>query len=133
MTLSGWGIFLLLAAFLWCVLAFFIGNTDERPRVFLTVIGVILTIAILIGMLWWYGNTASGARAMKSQRSNFNRGMHRKIEVYDAVGNLIHEYEGRFDLDYDNDRIIFDDENGKRHIVFYPTGTVIVEETESEQ
>ena len=52
------------------------------------------------------------------------------MKVYDAVGNLLQEYEGRFDVDFNGDeqRILFDDENGKRHVIYFKTGTVIVEE-----
>ena len=31
-------------------------------------------------------------------------------------------------MEYDDDRILFDDENGLRHIIYYPTGTVIIDE-----
>jgi hypothetical protein len=46
----------------------------------------------------------------------------------DVTGNLLKTYEGKFDIDYDDNRIIFDDETGKRHVIYYPTGTVIVDE-----
>lgn len=29
---------------------------------------------------------------------------------------------------YKCDRILFDDEQGKRHVIYYPTGTVTVDE-----
>lgn len=93
-------------------------------------ISIILGIAVFAGFNWYYNNTASGARAMKSQESNFNMGIKRKVTVYDIEGDIIKEYEGKFDVDYDNDRIIFDDEKGLRHIIYYPTGTVIIDEVE---
>lgn len=89
---------------------------------------IVLVICLLFGMLFYYNNTAAGKRAFKSQESNFNDGIERIVEVYDATGNLLKKYEGKFDIDYDDDRIIFDDENGKRHVIYYPTGTVIVDE-----
>ena len=79
-------------------------------------------------MLWWFNNTASGKRAFKTQESNFNDGIERMVKVYDVNGELIVGYDGKFDITYDDDRILFDDENGKRHIIYDPTGTVVIDE-----
>lgn len=129
MTVGGWIAFGIIAL---CVLGFclFIGTiSDEVTGIVISLlIGVIISIFICIGMHWYFNNTASGQRAIKTQESNFNMGIDRKVCVYDATGNLIKEYEGKFDVDYDDDRIIFDDENGLRHIIYYPTGTVIIDE-----
>ena len=50
--------------------------------------------------------------------------------MYDAIGNLLQEYEGKFDVDFNGDeqRILFDDEKGQRHVIYFKTGTIIVEE-----
>ena len=89
----------------------------------------IITLIIVFGFNYWYfNNTAKGQRAYKTQESNFNRGIERRVSVYDVEGDLIQEYEGKFDIEYDDDRILFDDENGLRHIIYYPTGTVIIDE-----
>lgn len=93
---------------------------------------IIITILLLVGTwgigFWYYTNTESGKREVKSQQSNFDGGITREVKVYDVEGDLIKEYRGKFDVDYDNDRIIFDDENGNRHIIYYPTGTIIIDE-----
>lgn len=94
------------------------------------IIGLICSILVIVGMHWYYQNTASGARALKSQESNLKNGIERQIIVYDINGNIIEEYEGKFDLEYDNDRILFDDENDCRHIIFYTTGTIVINEKE---
>lgn len=129
MTVGGWIVFGIIAL---CVLGFclFIGTiSDEMTGIVISLlIGVIICIFICIGMHWYFNNTASGQRAIKTQESNFNMGIDRKVCVYDATGNLIKEYEGKFDVAYDDDRIIFDDEKGLRHIIYYPTGTVIIDE-----
>ena len=91
---------------------------------------VILSSITLMLMLWYYNSTARGQRAIKTQESNLNNGISRTVEVYDATGNLIKTYDGKFDIDYDDDRIIFDDEHGKRHVIYYPTGTVIIDEVD---
>lgn len=93
-------------------------------------LGLILVAALYFGMRWYFGSTESGKRALKTQESNFEGGIKRSVKVYDAIGNLLQEWEGTFDIDFDGDeqRILFDDENGKRHLVYFKTGTVIVEE-----
>lgn len=106
-------------------------DTDNPFNPFKT-IGLIITLVLCLivtfGTLWYFQNTESGKRALKTQESNFNKGIERKVSVYDVEGDLIHEYKGKFDLEYDDDRILFDDENGLRHIIYYPTGTVIIDE-----
>lgn len=92
------------------------------------IIALVLCLIVTFGTLWFFQNTESGKRALKTQESNFNKGIERKVSVYDMEGELIHEYKGKFDLEYDNDRILFDDENGLRHIIYYPTGTIIIDE-----
>lgn len=91
-------------------------------------LAVIVCVALFFGMRWLYQNTESGKRALKSQESNFNAGIERRVEVYDMEGELIKEYEGKFDVTYDDDRILFDDEKGKRHVIYYSTGTVVIDE-----
>ena len=109
------------------IITFIASESCDFP-VILTIILSVLFIVWIGGQFWYYSNTESGKRAIKSQQSNFNSGLKRQIKVYDVEGELIEEYEGKFDVDYDNDRIIFDDEKGLRHVIYYPTGTVIINE-----
>ena len=103
--------------------------------------GIIITFAILIiiiiitvsTQLFYYNNTASGKRAIKTQKSELSNGLNRKINVYSMNGQLIKTYEGHFDVDYDENRIIFDDEKGNRHIIYYPTGTITIDELKKEE
>ena len=93
----------------------------------------LLTSLIIIGgvvgfQFWYFKNTASGNRAMKSQESELQNGIVREVKVYDVNGKVIQEYEGKFDIKYDESRILFDDENGKRHTIYYSTGTIIIDE-----
>ncbi len=96
------------------------------------ILGIIVCIAIAVGIWvagWFYcTHTEDGKRALKTQQSNFGGGIERKVTVYDIEGDIIAEYRGKFDVEYDNDRILFDDENGMRHIIYYPTGNVIIDE-----
>ena len=112
-----------------CTLFGWFGETRKS-----TFIGFFIGLAICLIIwsiaLWYYNSTEAGKRARKTQESNFNGGITRVVKVYDVEGDLIAEYTGKFDVDYDNDRIIFDDENDNRHIIYYPTGTVIIDEVD---
>ena len=130
MTVGGWIGFLVLSLIIIGGATAFgvIASEDAKGAVIGGLIGIIISILLLVGMLWYYNNTADGARALKSQESNFNMGINRKVTVYDMEGDVIQEYEGKFDVEYDDDRILFDDEKGLRHVIYYPTGTVIIDE-----
>ena len=91
-------------------------------------ITLVITIAMWVGTSWYYNNTEDGARALKTQDSNFNGGIERQVIVYDANGEIIEEYQGKFDVEYDSNQILFDDENGQRHIICFGSGTVIINE-----
>ena len=133
MTIGAWIVF-------WLISAFIIGGAigigyaiSEGKGILLgIVITVPICVCVLFGMHWWFVNTESGKRDLKTQNSNFDGGIRRHVSVYDAVGNLIQEWDGKFDVDFNGDeqRILFDDENGKRHLVYFKTGTVVVEEVE---
>lgn len=89
---------------------------------------LIVIIAMWVGTSWYYNNTEAGARALKTQDSNFNGGIERQVIVYDANGDIIEEYQGKFDVEYESNQILFDDENGQRHIICFGSGTVIINE-----
>lgn len=127
MTVSGWIIFAIIAAVI-MISAMGIADAFDLNIVSGFLVGIILSGIVLGIMLFYYNNTASGKRAFKSQESSFNNGIERSVEVYDATGNLLKTYTGKFDVDYDDNRIIFDDEDNKRHVIYYPTGTVIIDE-----
>ena len=126
MPIVGWIIFVGLAVVVMLSSAVFGEALDHIG--FGCVVGAFICIIIIIVMIWYFNSTATGRRAFKSQESNFSNGIERIVKVYDVNGKLITEYDGKFDITYDNDRILFDDENGKRHIIYYPTGTVTIDE-----
>ena len=94
-------------------------------------LGLILG-GLLIGGAIFYLNTESGKRAIKDMESEMNNGINRTVSVYDVNGELIKEYRGKFDVDTGSCEtapyIVFDDENGKRHIIYYTTGTITIDE-----
>lgn len=91
-------------------------------------IAIIISGIMWAGVAWWFANTESGKRALKTQDSNFNGGITRQVLVYDMDGDLIAEYKGKFDIEHTDGRIMFDDENGQRHIIYFKSGSVIVNE-----
>lgn len=129
MTIEAWICFSLIAIF---VMAIAIGmgysNADLNGAVVGGLVGLIVCSILLGALLWKFNYTESGKRAMKTQRSELLGGIERSVRVYDVQGDLITEYEGKFDIDYDAERIIFDDENGKRHIIYFSTATVVIDE-----
>ena len=126
MTVTGWIGWIMLSILIVGVAAL-IGSAVDKTLAGVLV-GVIISGLLLGGLLFYFNGTAAGKRAYKTQESNFHNGIERTVEVYDATGNLLKTYSGKFDVDYDDNRIIFDDEKGKRHVIYYPTGTVIIDE-----
>ena len=93
-----------------------------------SVIAVVIIAGTWIGAVWYYTSTEAGKRAVKSQDSNIHGGIEREVIVYDMEGDEIERFRGRFDVDYSDERIMFDDENGNRHVIYFKSGTVIVNE-----
>ena len=91
-------------------------------------VGMSIIAGIWVFGNWWYTGTEEGKRALKTQDSNFNGGITREVMVYDMDGDLLAEYRGKFDIEYSDERIMFDDENGQRHIIYFKSGTVVVNE-----
>lgn len=131
MTIAGWVIYFFIVAAIVAITGLAVYCTENKAVAIPSIIIMVLvSIGVLCGMLWWYSNTESGKRAMKTQESNFEGGITRNVKAYDAIGNLLYEYEGQFDISFNGDeqRILFDDEHGNRHVIYFKTGTVIVEE-----
>lgn len=108
---------------------------ENGDSVFLRCLVAILITAILfggtIGVGAWYCNcTADGARAMKDQESNLNNGLHREIIVTAEDGREIFYYKGKCDIETDHSAyILFEDEDGYRHIIYKGVqDTIIVNE-----
>ena len=93
------------------------------------IIGAIITVGYVLFMNWYNTSTADGARTMKDYKSNLNNGLERTVEIYAEDGRQIYSYEGKIDIEDNPNYILFEDENGKRHIIYYGAlDTVIIEE-----
>ena len=108
------------------------GTYEKGPKIGFSIAtaAVVLVTALICGSFVWYRlNSESGRRALKDQQSNLSGGIERTVSVYDVNGQLIKEYSGKFDIETDRESyILFDDEDGNRHMIYYTTGTIIVDE-----
>ena len=99
-----------------------------------SLVSLLVTVMVFGGTVWggtWYCNcTAEGARAMKDQESNLNNGLHREIIITAEDGREIFYYEGKCDIETDHSSyILFEDEDGYRHIIYKGVqDTIIVNE-----
>lgn len=88
-----------------------------RPRHIATAVAVVSVISL--------GGCASISRFGKSLDSDFSGGLDRTVNVYTNTGQLVESYEGKIDIQYEDNRTLFDID-GKR--VTINGGIVIVEE-----
>ena len=119
MTIDGWIMFALIAGCLVCAaVCGAVLCENIAARITIPVICVLATIGLLIGMLWYFGNTASGQRAITDQKSDFENGLERVIRVYTADGNIIAEYEGIIDIEGNDGGYVLFDYQGKRYTYY---------------
>ena len=83
----------------------------------------VFMVAVLVSMLG-LGGCASCSREMKSMESDFGGGLYRKVTLYDYEGEVLGEWEGKFDVS-ENDQEVYFDLDGKRVII---QGGIIVNE-----
>lgn len=119
MTIGGWVIFALLAL---CVVSgvicIMLCWASTPGRVLTAILGIAVIVAILLGMFWWFNNTASGQRALTDQKSEFANGLERVVRVYTANGDIIAEYEGIIDIEGNDGGYVLFDYQGKRYTYY---------------
>ena len=119
MTIGGWIGFAVIAV---CLILGAIGGSvlceNIAARIIVPIVCVLATIGFLIGMLWYYGNTASGQRAMVDQQSDFGNGLDRIVRVYTANGDIIAEFEGKIDIEGNDGGYVLFDYEGKRYTYY---------------
>ena len=105
---------------------------DEKgpTRIIAPVVTLILTVGYIIFCYWYMNNTQEGRRTIRDINNNFINSIEREVIVYDINGKVIQTFKGSFDIEYKDDRIMFDDDDG-RHIIYFKTGTIIVNDIES--
>lgn len=119
MTIGGWIGF---ALFVLCVVGgviLIMACWESTPgRVLTVILGVAVIVAILLGMFWWFNNTASGQRALTDQKSELANGLERVVKVYTANGDIIAEYEGIIDIEGNDGGYVLFDYQGKRYTYY---------------
>jgi len=91
-------------------------------------ITVLLVAGWWICLAWCQQGLSSGASVKKLQNSGFTQGVEKIITVYDTDGDVLEQYRGKFDLEYGDECITFNDIGGNRHLISYSSGTVTVHE-----
>jgi len=90
---------------------------------------IIVTVCMLLIALALCSCSEGCARSCKDMDSNWNGGLYRTVKVYDIDGDLVAEYSGKFDIETDHTTyILWDDEQGMRHIIYFSTFNVIIDE-----
>lgn len=119
MTIGGWVVFTLLAL---CVVGgvgfIMLCWKSTLGRVLTVILGIAVIVAILLGMFWWFNNTASGQRALTDQKSELANGLERVVRVYAANGDIIAEYEGIIDIEGNDGGYVLFDYQGKRYTYY---------------
>lgn len=104
---------------------------DKKRKIVTIVIEVIVMAALIVGCGVYNTRTESGKRSVKTWKSETSGGIDRTVTVYDINGQEVARYAGRFDVEESSQegvvKIKFDC-NGKRHIVYAQTGTVLIDE-----
>lgn len=119
MTILGWVAFAALAlCFLSAGVFALIACESVAGKITGMFAGVLATVLLLVGMLWYYGNTASGQRALVDQKSDLNNGLNRTVTVYTADGEVLAEYTGEIDIEGNDGGYVLFDYNGKRYTYY---------------
>ena len=119
MTIDGWVVFAVIAICLIlgaiCGAGFF---ENIAARIMVPILCALAIIGLLVGMLWYFGNTASGQRAMVDQKSDLGNGLNRIVRVYTANGDIIAEFEGKIDIEGNDGGYVLFDYEGKRYTYY---------------
>lgn len=93
-------------------------------------VAIVMIAGLWLGSNYYYTNTARGLRKSRDYKSNISLGVDRTVSVMENDGNVIYTYSGKIDIETDNDNyILFDDEEGKRHIIYKgATQMILVED-----
>lgn len=119
MTIVGWISFAILAI-LFMVAGIFavVECKTVAGKILGAVVSVLLTVIFLVGMLWYFGNTASGKRALVDQKSELNNGLSRTVTVYTADGQVLAQYTGNIDIEGNDGGYVLFDFEGKRYTYY---------------
>lgn len=89
---------------------------------------ILLSVSLCLGLTFMTGCSEAWQRELKSWESNHGGGLNRKMVVYSESGEILAEYDGKFDISYSDGRIKFLQDGKMRNIYLGNSATVIVEE-----
>lgn len=82
-----------------------------------------ITIVVIVGFViffhWWHTSTASGVRSYKDFKTNLDNGLVREVTITAEDGREIFHYEGKIDIEDNENYILFEGEDGRRYIIYY--------------
>lgn len=109
----------------------YVTECEAKAKLIVVMVEVALMIALIGGCAMYNTRTESGKRHIKSWESETSGGIDRTVTVYDIEGEEVAKYQGRFDIEESSQegvvKIKFDCD-GKRHIIYAQTGTVLIDE-----
>lgn len=123
LTIGNWIIIgaIILAGAIAAIVAFC--NYETTAGIVICAVTVLLALGLMFGLSWYNKNTASGARAWKDYESNLKNGILREITITAEDGREIFHYEGKIDIETNHsgnaNYILFESEEGLRHIIYY--------------
>jgi len=114
------------------IAGYYMFNKTKLKNVAAGILALVLFGLTIFGGHWWMNNTASGLRMQITWQAEINIGLNRNIQVFTATGVLVYEYEGRFDVQQNEYRIIIDvlneDNVPRRVYISAPAGVVVISE-----
>lgn len=78
----------------------------------------IIAVFCLLATLFLLSGCASCDRQLKSCSSDMNGGLERIVNVYSHDGDLIATYEGKIDIDNNENGSVMFDLDGKRYVYY---------------
>ena len=129
MTIGAILLLIIIALTIGIIPIYFFVNYYATAGVISLLVCIIIFIGCVAGFVWYYNSTASGARALKDQQSNFNKGLNREITITAEDGREIYHYKGKCDIETQDRYILFEGEDGLRRTIYWGiTDTIIIEE-----
>lgn len=89
---------------------------------------ILMIIVLVVGTLFATTGCASINKWSKDLESEYGNGLNRIVKVYSMDGKLLETYEGKIDIDYEDNRVLFQVNSGNRIAIYGNTAVVVVEE-----
>lgn len=119
MTIGGWVLLIFLGASILGLGIMIAINADTKGKaIYAIVIALVLVVALAVGLFWYFGNTASGQRALTDQKSELAGGLDRVVTIYTANGDVIAQYSGKIDIEANDGGYVKFDYEGNRYIYY---------------